>query len=871
MKRFLYPLLAVAGIFAVAACDKTKEEDKGDLDEVKTVFEIEEIEALPAESGTFSLNITSNVEFLVSIPEDIDWLRYVATKADEAQKKSVEFSIDLNEDDAMRQARISFTNKADGELLKNFTIMQKAGGGIEFEIAEAEDVPVAGADVTLAVTSNVPFTATPEVEWITVKTTTAESVTLTVASNGTAEPRDGKVNFFREGTDKLIGFVSIHQMEPNVILNGSGFTTIEEAMEAYNALTEGNATLTLAKGTHKGVITIAEGKRPLTITGNEVAVLDGTIEIDRVAVTVRDLTIAPSEGNLPQFTTSYNYQHGIFVHAAAYNTVIQNVKIDMKNLASDATGIFLLNEAKGWGRDIVRNCTVDGADGHRLIQAYGAVASLTGNTFKGPYSSYAMRIGNKDNDIILSGNTFEGTAGCAVHFYSLENSTVTLGNGVKDNNKFPGTFDASYKANTDVTAGGNSFFPPVEYNDGVVTVYIDPDAPANLERVWAYYNGEKGAWDDEITDRTNWNRNAVIVGDYVYVTIAGAADGQYGVAVFNLYTGEYVRTITQGFERVGTFYTCGMTKLAGYDGDVIYVSNMTMKTDDDLIVYKLTELDSEGIPTKAEIAMRYSMAAMEGERFGDKMTAYGAGGNNGVVGSEEDARLFFVSFYKPSTWRKSIEFAVTNGEVSNTPVVSPYLGTAAGSTTASIHMIYAQTTSNNATRQALYGSNFDFRYIVTWWWDSVDPDGWYNTAVEDGNGGKATDSNGDIVYSDFTGKGNFDSNANDPILFLIGTERYIAYVTVELDGAGRSYGWLRLVHVPLAPGSYDYHVLGSMYRIMDNDLCFQRYPLGDADDFYATGSEGTNKTGFCDVMQDGENTYIIAGITSTGMSLFKVE
>jgi len=46
MKRFLYPLLAVAGIFAVAACDRTKEEDKGDLDEVKTVFEIEEIEAL---------------------------------------------------------------------------------------------------------------------------------------------------------------------------------------------------------------------------------------------------------------------------------------------------------------------------------------------------------------------------------------------------------------------------------------------------------------------------------------------------------------------------------------------------------------------------------------------------------------------------------------------------------------------------------------------------------------------------------------------------------------------------------------------------------------------------------------------------------
>ena len=34
----------------------------------------------------------------------------------------------------------------------------------------------------------------------------------------------------------------------------------------------------------------------------------------------------------------------------------------------------------------------------------------------------------------------------------------------------------------------------------------------------------------------------------------------------------------------------------------------------------------------------------------------------------------------------------------------------------------------------------------------------------------------------------------------------------------------------------------------------------------------TNKTGFCDVMQnDNGETYIIAGITSTGFSLFKVD
>ena len=60
----------------------------------------------------------------------------------------------------------------------------------------------------------------------------------------------------------------------------------------------------------------------------------------------------------------------------------------------------------------------------------------------------------------------------------------------------------------------------------------------------------------------------------------------------------------------------------------------------------------------------------------------------------------------------------------------------------------------------------------------------------------------------------------------------------------------------------------------DDASAFQRYPIGDTDDFLAVGSEGTNKTGFCDIEYKGENgeeVYVLSGVTSTGMSVFKVD
>lgn len=883
MKKIIYSIIAIAAVFAIGSCKPVNEEQPVPSDNTP-VFEIDDLEALPAAAGTFSVGVTTNVEFTVQIPEDITWLSYVETKSAEAPeviaaapaKKEVVFSIELNEADEMRQARVKFLD-ATGEQLKALTIIQKAGGGIEFEVVKPDDVAVTGGTITLEVTSNVPYEAKPEVDWITVKNVTATATELEIASNGTVEPRDGKVNFFREGTDRLIGYVDIHQMEPNVILTtpegSTGFDNIVYANLAYLALESGPAEIVLAKGTHKGDFTAHSAGVPLTLTGNGVATLDGTIEIDGAAVTVKDLTIAPSEeGSLPVFDTDYKYQHGIFVHRAGYGVRLENVRIDMDKLGADATGIFLLNEGdKGTQTDVIKNSTVDGGSaGHRLMQAYGAKVNITGSTFKNPYSSYAVRFGNKGGQILLASNIFEGTAACAVHFNSLEESTITLGNGTKDNNKFNGTFDMPYKANADVAAAAaaNTFAPPVAYADGQVSVIVDPNAPATLERVWGYYNGSKGEWDDQIVSprsNENWNRNGIISGDYVYVPICGSSDDKYGVAAFDLLTGEYIRTITTGFTKEGTFWTCGIAKMAGDEADVIYVCNMAMTNDsktEDLVVYRLIEPDSEGMPTAAEVAMRYTVP--KGERYGDKMT---------TLGDDTDGLLMFVSFYDNKDahqYRQQVEFRITDGVVESTPDnLSAALVGQGGSVTGGVYVLATtgggpSVTGPSITRQAIYGTNFDMRFAVGWYWGDHS-DQWYNCLIDDSSNWSVDP--GSIL----TNVGYYDDCCLDPHLFWVDGMRYLTYTVVKQESDTHSSGYVRVVRVPDAAGTSAYFVLNFLWAVREDASAFQRYPLGDPDDFNASGHEGTNKTGYCDIAYRGDDVYVLAGITSTGMSVFKVE
>ena len=185
-------------------------------------------------------------------------------------------------------------------------------------------------------------------------------------------------------------------------------------------------------------------------------------------------------------------------------------------------------------------------------------------------------------------------------------------------------------------------------------------------------------------------------------------------------------------------------------------------------------------------------------------------------------------------------------------------------------------TNNTSSTASLYGS----RNVLSGLASGMDTEAMiensvsgYQTKIEDGKGGTIVSDSGEDVYSNFGGVGLYDDNANDPQLFWIGGTRYVAYVTVNMDSQNKACGYLRLLQIPgVVDGSGNYPIMIAMYQNKDNPAYFQRYALGDPDDFFAVGHESTNKTAFCDVLQTPEGeTYILAGITSTGVSLFKVD
>ena len=78
MKIILFALIAVAAILAVGSCLTPEEEE---TPQPTTIFEIDDLEALPAQAGTFTVGVNANIPFTVEVQEDVNWLRYIETKS----------------------------------------------------------------------------------------------------------------------------------------------------------------------------------------------------------------------------------------------------------------------------------------------------------------------------------------------------------------------------------------------------------------------------------------------------------------------------------------------------------------------------------------------------------------------------------------------------------------------------------------------------------------------------------------------------------------------------------------------------------------------------------------------------------------------
>ena len=622
-----------------------------------------------------------------------------------------------------------------------------------------------------------------------------------------------KVNPVTRGMILRMPEIVIPESDKQVLLNGTKvYPTIQAAIDAAS---DGDV-VTASEGVFDEHLTI-DGKA-VTLEGAGAGTVINSVEIYQAAATVKNLSINVVEDVHPAgHSATYQNTYGLYLHRAGYGATIENVIFNMEAAHQDATGMFLVNNAddRGTEFDTVKGCVFNGVDGKRNAQLYGARVKLLENTFSHGHAQYCLRIGALTNVVVLDGNTFEkanGAEASAIQFNNLENSYVDLGENTQD-----GSFHYLYAANNVWLFTNNNEMNAI-YGRGVELIKKDEGRLAT--RAWGNYNAE-GAWDDAITTRNEWNRNAVMTATKIYVAIAGAAAGQYGIAVFDRKTSEFEGTITTGFEQVGTFWTCGIARLGGK----IFVCNLAR----DGQALKIYELDTEA--KTATKVIDYTTTS--GVRYGDVMTSAGDM-SNGFLG--------FVNYYSGGY----IEFRVSDGTWNQTPVTAKtFQRKVDGSQIGGIYLLG----SNLNERNAVYASNKEVNFRDCWTYSTNPMDGWYGS------------QNSYWLSTN----GTTESNMSAPRqVWYSDDNKYMVYVSVKGDVGTAASGYLRIVRM-----TGDTHL--DQWLNLPGASVSETYPIGSANDDSVCGTVNTNHQGFCDIYNDETgNVYILAGITECGMSLFKM-
>ena len=287
-----------------------------------------------------------------------------------------------------------------------------------------------------------------------------------------------------KAADVLI-FDELEFPEMNVTLNGNqAFATIQDAVNAAAALTEGPATITIAEGEYDENVIINAIPVPVVIDGIDPAkVITKSFEVMKSEVTFQNITIKPRPNDVvytPSLETvpdGYNYPYGVYVYRANYGVIFDNIILDMSASHSNTTGIFFIDnnaDERGNKRDAIKNSTLGAADAdytRRNAQIYGEAIDIENNIISGGHRDYGIRVGRENVDAVIKNNQFKNSnpthhasgRGYGIDFYAMKNSKVVL-----EGNTCDETFSSLYGAtDNDVTLPeANNVFEPVLVYDG---------------------------------------------------------------------------------------------------------------------------------------------------------------------------------------------------------------------------------------------------------------------------------------------------------------------------------------------------------------------------------------------------------------------
>ena len=527
--------------------------------------------------------------------------------------------------------------------------------------ADVTAIATLGEEVKLEVTSNMEYDVVIEETaqtWIHVKAptkaTTTSTVELIVDANTTGAPRDGQVDIVALDGKSVLETIILHQEAADpVVLNGAqGFATIQEAITAAAALTEGPANITISAGAYPEDVKIEDLPVELVIAG--AAQADVTVQsfmVKNSAVTIKDLSIIPVATSLPVGYKNAANPTGVSLFQSDKALVLDNVLIDMV-INESASGSALIIEGDATVSSIVKNSTFKGHGG-RIVQSYAAHIQFIDNVFEGSYvsggSNYAIRMRSEGNDVVLSGNKFSALTegGYALDFYSDFQGKVVLGDGVEDNNEAGENIVALYRGTGTYDITKTEFNPPMMQIDGGILV------PKAVEFPYAY-RADDSWWATEPLPGVagDWNRSVAMSSKYVFMP--RQKGGETNIYYFEIMKPWIVKELDMTKVVVGesTHTVSGCQVVKDGDKESLLVCNLRLSETQTFRVYKYDDVEAP-----AEVVLEYVNDG-GGLRIGDKMTFNGTWQNGEIV------------LVNHLNYGAAYIFKVENGVVNPVPVVT---------------------------------------------------------------------------------------------------------------------------------------------------------------------------------------------------------
>lgn len=156
---------------------------------------IDGIVTVPEAGGSYQIGIEYNVDYTVS--SDVDWIKFVGTKAVSSGK--LEFEVSANKTIEKRVGKVTISDKSGKATAQTITFTQDPFVGILELSGSTVEVPEEGGTYTLDIEYNVDYKVTVEesaadwIKFIESKATSTGKLEFFVEANNKAETRSGKV------------------------------------------------------------------------------------------------------------------------------------------------------------------------------------------------------------------------------------------------------------------------------------------------------------------------------------------------------------------------------------------------------------------------------------------------------------------------------------------------------------------------------------------------------------------------------------------------------------------------------------------------------------------------------------------------------